>query len=163
LIAVAGRERPRALANLGRVPLGRCSLTGGERTVLAQGDTAATGFTLARREWQLGTAAALVGLGTGVLAIATVHARDRHQFDVPIGSFQAIAHPLADAGIAVETGRRLARKAAWFADHEPDLAPRLAVAAFLHACEAAVRATQVSAHTLGGSGLTTDSPIEPFF
>jgi len=35
LIAVAGREPPRALVNLGRVPLGRCSLTGGDRTVLA--------------------------------------------------------------------------------------------------------------------------------
>ncbi|MEZ4331729.1 MAG: acyl-CoA dehydrogenase family protein [Myxococcota bacterium] len=43
------------------------------------------------------SAALLLGIAEETLALATRHAGERHQFDRPIGSFQAIKHLLADA------------------------------------------------------------------
>lgn len=47
----------------------------------------------------------LVGVAHAVLAIATRHVQERHQFGRPIGAFQTVRHRLADALIA-QTGAR---------------------------------------------------------
>jgi alkylation response protein AidB-like acyl-CoA dehydrogenase len=82
---------------------------------------------------------------------------------VPIGTFQALSHPLADAAIGTETARRLARKAAWYVDHEPERAPRLAAMALLHASEVANRTTHLAIHVLGGIGFTLEASPQHFF
>jgi alkylation response protein AidB-like acyl-CoA dehydrogenase len=53
------------------------------------------------------TAAALDSFGVGeiVLERTTEYVKQRHQFNRPIGSFQAIKHRLADAVLLMETGR----------------------------------------------------------
>src|SRR5262249_58583848 len=48
----------------------------------------------------LGTAAQLIGLARRMLDLTVDYAKARHQFGVPIGSFQAVKHHLADARIA---------------------------------------------------------------
>jgi alkylation response protein AidB-like acyl-CoA dehydrogenase len=69
----------------------------------------------------LGTAAQLVGLARRMLDMTVDYAKDRVQFGVPIGSFQAVKHHLADARIAVEFARPLVYRAAWsVAQGEPD-------------------------------------------
>ena len=50
----------------------------------------------------VGTAAVLLGLGRRMLEITTAYVRERHQFGVPVGSFQAVKHPLADALVRLE-------------------------------------------------------------
>jgi Acyl-CoA dehydrogenase, C-terminal domain/Acyl-CoA dehydrogenase, N-terminal domain len=52
---------------------------------------------LARDRGGWGTAALLVGLGRRMVELAVAHVSERHQFGVPVGSFQAVKHQLADA------------------------------------------------------------------
>ncbi len=41
------------------------------------------------------------------------YAKDRHQFDKPLGAFQALAHYLADASTSVDGAEVLVHEAAW--------------------------------------------------
>ena len=61
----------------------------------------------------LGTAAQLVGLAHAMLDLAVAHVVDRHQFGVPIGSFQAVKHHLANARISIEFAAPAVARAAW--------------------------------------------------
>jgi alkylation response protein AidB-like acyl-CoA dehydrogenase len=97
------------------------------------------------------------------LDLAVQYAKDRMAFGVPIGTFQAIAHPLADVASAVEGARHLVWKAAWLADHEPERAPVEMEMAYLHACRTADRATKVGIHTQGGFGFTLESDMQLYF
>lgn len=72
------------------------------------------------------TCADLVGTMQGAVRLATDYARERRQYGVPIGSFQAVQHLLADAHVATEGSRSVALHAAWAADA---LAPADALAA----------------------------------
>ncbi len=55
----------------------------------------------------------LAGLGRRVLEITTDYVKDRHQFGVPIGAFQAVQHHLADMAVSVRRVEHLARQAVW--------------------------------------------------
>ncbi|MEZ5136313.1 MAG: acyl-CoA dehydrogenase family protein [Acidimicrobiales bacterium] len=66
----------------------------------------------ARRAGAIGTAAVLVGLGDRMLELSVGYAAERKQFGVPIGSFQAVKHHLADATLANEFAKPLVRHAA---------------------------------------------------
>jgi alkylation response protein AidB-like acyl-CoA dehydrogenase len=50
----------------------------------------------------LGAAAELVGLGRALVSMTVDYVKDRRQFGVPVGSFQAVKHHLADAALHVE-------------------------------------------------------------
>jgi alkylation response protein AidB-like acyl-CoA dehydrogenase len=66
--------------------------------------------------WQrgvLGTSAVLVGLAGRMLAMTVDYVRQRQQFGVPVGSFQAVKHALASALVAVEFARPMVLAAAW--------------------------------------------------
>jgi hypothetical protein len=65
----------------------------------------------------LGTAAQLVGLARRMLELAVAHVTDRHQFGVPVGSFQAVKHHLADAALAIEFAAPAVARAAWSLAH----------------------------------------------
>jgi alkylation response protein AidB-like acyl-CoA dehydrogenase len=59
-----------------------------------------------------GMAITMVGACQRVLDLVLDHVRSRHQFGVPIGSFQAVQHKAADMHVAVERARALAYFAA---------------------------------------------------
>lgn len=61
----------------------------------------------------LAAAAQLVGLTGFMLELTVAYAADRKQFGVPIGSFQAVKHHLADAALALEFAKPLVYRAAW--------------------------------------------------
>jgi alkylation response protein AidB-like acyl-CoA dehydrogenase len=89
--------------------------------------------------------------------------KERHAFGVPIGSFQAVAHGLADAATSVDGGGLLAREAAWAAAEEPDRAPELAALACAFNAEAAREASYRSLHYHGGYGFMLEFDIQLYF
>jgi hypothetical protein len=103
------------------------------------------------------TAADLVGVMTGAVGLATGYARDRRQYGVAIGSFQAVQHLLADALVATEGSRSIALHAAWAVDALPPAEALAAAAAAKAYCARAARQvceTAIQVH--GGIGNTWD-------
>ncbi len=103
------------------------------------------------------TCADLVGVMRGVIALAGDYAGSRRQYGVPVGSFQAVQHLLADAMVAMEGSRSAALHAAWAVDALPP-ADALAAASVAKAyCARAARSvceTGIQVH--GGIGNTWD-------
>ena len=64
----------------------------------------------------VGTAAQLLGLGRRMLDQTIDYVKVRTQFGRPIGSFQAVKHPLADALLGLELARPAVYRAAWSID-----------------------------------------------
>jgi alkylation response protein AidB-like acyl-CoA dehydrogenase len=60
----------------------------------------------------MGMAITMVGACQRILDLVLDHVRSRHQFGVPIGSFQAVQHKAADMHVAVERARALSYYAA---------------------------------------------------
>jgi len=156
LVAVRSRPSGAAPPNLGSAPVADRELNAGARTVLARGGEAHARFTRALDEWRVLTAAALVGLAQGALEGGVAYAKERRQFGVPIGSFQAVQHRLADVATAVVGARLLAYDAARSAD------PVLASMAFVFAAAAAEDAAAASLHVHGGYGFTLEYDAQLF-
>jgi alkylation response protein AidB-like acyl-CoA dehydrogenase len=99
----------------------------GERVLVEPGDPRA-GAVLERAVQEATTALALstVAACRAIFEMTLQYAKDRHQFGVPIGSFQAVKHRLADAYLAVERASALAYFAALTIAEDDD---RRAVAA----------------------------------
>jgi alkylation response protein AidB-like acyl-CoA dehydrogenase len=95
--------------------------------------------------------------------VGTEYAKSRHQFGVPIGSFQSIARDLADVATAVDGARLLAREAAWAASESPDELPALAGMAFLFAARTAQRTASVALHVHGGYGFMLEYDIQLYY
>lgn len=165
LVVATRGDDPPPVANQGHAPIARWSLgaEGVDARPLASGAGAVAAFGQARREWHLLMASALVGMAAATLDLGVDHARDRIAFGVPIGSFQAVAHPLVDVATAVEGARRLVRKAAWFEDVEPHARPELVPMAYRQAEHAAQLGARVAVHVLGGVGFTVESDAQLYF
>lgn len=65
------------------------------------------------------TIADLLGAMEGALATTTEYAKERQQYGVPIGTFQAVQHLLAEAQVLVEGSISVAQYAAWGVDSLP--------------------------------------------
>ncbi|CAL9469850.1 acyl-CoA dehydrogenase family protein [Streptomyces sp. enrichment culture] len=103
------------------------------------------------------TAAFAIGMGRFALSRAVEYARDRTVWKAPIGSHQAVAHPLAQAHIDLELARLMMQKAAHLYDAGDDIgAGEAANMAKYAAAEACVKAVDQAVHTLGGNGLTRE-------
>lgn len=133
------------------------------REVIASGVDARAAFAAARSDWQVLTAAALVGMARGALDLSVEYACDREAFGVPIGAFQAISHRLVDVRDSIEGAHRLVLKAAWFIDNEPDALDGRDGMAYLAAAETASLAARTGIHTQGGFGFTLESDLQLFF
>ncbi|MEU3345635.1 acyl-CoA dehydrogenase family protein [Streptomyces sp. NPDC006700] len=106
------------------------------------------------------TAAFAIGMGRYALGRAVEYARERTVWNAPIGSHQAIAHPLAQAHIDLELARLMTDRAARLYDAGDDVgAGEAANMAKYAAGEACARAVDQAVHTLGGNGLTREFGI----
>lgn len=94
--------------------------------------------------------------------MAVAYAKERIQFGKPIGSFQAIAHPLAESITEIEGGKVLAHEAAWARAAGKD-ARTLAVMAKLVCCDVFKRVTKLGQQVFGGIGFTRDIDIQLYF
>ncbi len=105
-------------------------------------------------------AAQLGAMGTRLVEDASAHAAVRKQFGVPIGDFQAVAHPLADCSMQLAAAATLARAAAFHFDAgRLDEARVDAASAQLSACRAAVDAAHVCHQVFGAIGITLEGPV----
>ncbi len=150
------------VTNLGSLPVADLRV-GDDAVLLGSGPEVDGLFELARDEWLVLMANALVGLGTRSIEIGVEYVKERHAFDVPIGSFQAVAHGLADAVTDVDGGALLAREAAWAAAEEPARASELAALACGFNAAAAREASYRSLHYHGGYGFMLEYDIQLYF
>lgn len=141
---VSWGSRPDASSLVSRWPAGRATLQ-------------------AEVEWLVLWAATCVGLADRLNSLSVAYASDRIAFGVPIGTFQAVSHPLVDVAIGIEGARRLVHKAAWFSDKDPESIGALPWLAFAQAAEVAERAGVVAVHTHGGIGLSSECDVQLYF
>lgn len=144
------------------VPQSRVTFTGvvvGDDARLTS--DAASALRTVRAESTALAAARAVGGGRAVLDLTLEHVRTRHQFDRPIGTFQAVQHQLADVATALDGASLAVARAAWAvtsgADHE-QLEAAVAVAG-LAARTTFAQATLVAHQLHGGMGFVLDSPL----
>jgi alkylation response protein AidB-like acyl-CoA dehydrogenase len=104
-------------------------------------------------------AAELVGVAQRALDMAVEYAKEREQFDRPIGAYQAVSHRLADMLWAVEEARSLTYYAAWVADAEPESLPSAASMAKARASDAAASVTHDAIQVFGGIGFTWEHDV----
>jgi alkylation response protein AidB-like acyl-CoA dehydrogenase len=150
--------RPAKVDNIGRLPMAWVDPAAADtRTVIAAGSGALANYQRALDEWRLLTAVALVGLVEETMTIAAEFAKTRYTLGVPISTLQAISHPLANMAITVQSGRNLARCAAWFLDNEPNERPELAPSAFVFMAEEAAKVATMAVHIQGGLGVSSEA------
>jgi len=108
----------------------------------------------------------LAGLAMGgcerALEITVQYAKDRKQFDKPIGAFQAISHYLADAVTQLDGGKTLVYEAAAARAAGRDIR-RLAPMAKLFACQTYRDVTAMAQQVFGGVGFTLEYDIQLYF
>ncbi|MGD9621863.1 MAG: acyl-CoA dehydrogenase family protein [Mycolicibacterium sp.] len=110
----------------------------------------------------LGLSAYQLGVLARALELTAQYAREREQFDRPIGSFQAVSARLADAYIDIKGLRLTLTQAAWrLSGNQPaDLDVRTAA---FWAAEAGHRVAHTTVHVHGGVGIDTDHPVHRYF
>ncbi len=120
------------------------------------------------RQWvaaarAVAAAAEMVGSAAAALGHASEHAVRRHQFGQPVGSFQAVAHRLADAMVSLSVADDAVADAAGRLDTGDEGADRA-----IHDCGALVAgccgAVVAAAHqVVGGTGIYAESPLHRWF
>jgi len=108
-------------------------------------------------------AAEALGLAQRALDLGVEHAKTRTQFGKPIGTYQAVSHPLAQTYTDVELARSLVYWAAWCVAEEDERSPLAAAAAKAFATEAAVVACERSIQVHAGIGFTWEHPLHRFY
>ena len=111
---------------------------------------------LARDRADLATAAQLVGLSRRMLDMTVGYVRERHQFGVPVGSFQAVKHHLADALIGIEFAEPVVLAAAAALVSGSPERGRDVSAAVVHAVEAARATARTAIQCHGAIGYTVE-------
>jgi len=101
----------------------------------------------------------LVGICDRALEMTVEYVKDRKQFGVPVGSYQAVSHRCAQMLLETEKARSTAAFAAWTADADPE---RLAEAAAMAKASASAAGREVTASAIqahGGIGFTWEADV----
>jgi alkylation response protein AidB-like acyl-CoA dehydrogenase len=107
-------------------------------------------------------AAQAVGGARFALEMTVQYAKDRQQFDKPLGAFQAISHYLADASTMVEGATILVHESAWARANDRDI-DLLAPMAKLFACQTFRDVTAMGHQVHGGMGFTVECDMQMYF
>jgi acyl-CoA dehydrogenase len=106
------------------------------------------------------TVAGLVGTVDLAIRLAVAYARDRKVFDGrPIGSYQGLQFPLAQAHAESECARLMNYRAAWYFDNGLPFGSEANIAKLI-AARACAAATEHAMQTLGGMGYAKDAHLE---
>jgi alkylation response protein AidB-like acyl-CoA dehydrogenase len=110
----------------------------------------------------LGTAAFLLGLARRQVDLTVAYVKERQQFGVPVGSFQAVKHPIVDAVVGTEFAWPAALRAAYsLATDDPDARRHVSMAKAL-ASDAAYGVSKVCLQAHGAMGYTVEYDLHLF-
>ncbi|MGH3452184.1 MAG: acyl-CoA dehydrogenase family protein [Haloechinothrix sp.] len=132
----------------------------GDDALLGSPGGGATGWV--RQRTTVGWCALQLGIVERALEMTGEYARDRRQFDKPIGSFQAVRQRVADAYLDVEAVRLTLWQAAWKLAEGLPADAEVATAKFW-AAQAGHRVAHAAVHIHGGVGIDTDYPLHRYF
>ena len=139
------------VVELDGVALDSARVVGGAEVV----DWLTTRTALSRSAFQLGVL-------ERALELTAAYAREREQFDRPIGSFQAVSSRLADGYIDIKGLRLTLTQATWRVAEGLPADIDVAAAAFW-AAEAGHRVAHTAVHVHGGVGIDMDHPVHRYF
>jgi alkylation response protein AidB-like acyl-CoA dehydrogenase len=132
--------------------------TVGDDRRLAGADTRA-GVVRALEEAVTGLAMAMVGACQRGLDLVIEYVSEREQFDVPIGSFQAVKHKTVDMYVAIERARAVGQFAALAIAEDDDRRTLAASMAKAAAGEAQHLVFQHAIQLFGGIGFTWENDL----
>ncbi len=128
--------------------------------------SAGQAFSLAKKYLNIGrsvVAFSALGIAEVALEAAVQYAKDRVQFDRPIGSFQLVQQMVADMMALVETSRLLCYRSADALDRGAPDAQMWCSMAKRHATDAVLRVAELSLQVHGGAGYTSLFPVERYY
>ncbi|MBW1847792.1 MAG: acyl-CoA/acyl-ACP dehydrogenase [Deltaproteobacteria bacterium] len=111
----------------------------------------------------VGICAECVGGASRVTELSTEYSKERVQYDLPIGSYQAIKHMCADMFVDAESSRSLMYWAAWAQDHADEKEAAIAASVAKSYCTEAFRnvaSNGIQVH--GGTGFTWENEMHLF-
>jgi alkylation response protein AidB-like acyl-CoA dehydrogenase len=109
------------------------------------------------------TSADLIGVTRGVLDLTVAYAKERRQYGVAIGSFQAVQHLLAEARCLLEGAFSVALQACWAVDElAPDEARTAGRVAKAYCTRAARTVCETAVQVHGGMGNTWDCIVHVY-
>ena len=101
----------------------------------------------------------LVGVCDRALEMTVAYVKERKQFGVPVGSYQAVSHRCAQMLLETEKARATAAFAAWTADADPERLPEAAAMAKAASSDAAREVTGGAIQAHGGIGFTWEADV----
>ena len=111
------------------------------------------------RAGRTGASAELLGVGGGAMDMTVAYLKDRKQFGVTIGSFQALQHRAAHLYSEMEVARAAVLKAAQLLDEGSDRADQAVSVAKAMTALATTLSVQESVQMHGGIGMTDEYDI----
>jgi alkylation response protein AidB-like acyl-CoA dehydrogenase len=105
----------------------------------------------------------LVGVCERALEMTVSYVKDRKQFGVPVGAYQAVSHRCAQMLLETEQARSLAAFAAWTADADPDSLAEAAAMAKASSSQAGREVTAGAIQMHGGIGFTWEADVHWLF
>jgi alkylation response protein AidB-like acyl-CoA dehydrogenase len=131
----------------------------GAATRIAQGERAHSLLAAALDRGALACAAEALGAADRMIELAVAYTTERVQFGVPIGSFQAVKHMLADCKVALEYARPFVYRAAHSVASADEQRPLHVSMAKLAACEAATSTAKAALQAHGAIGYTWEQDL----
>ncbi len=104
-------------------------------------------------------ASELVGVSERALEMTVAYVKERKQFGVPVGAYQAVSHRCAQMLLDTEKARATTAFAAWAADADPQRLGEAAAMAKAAASEAGVEVTASAIQAHGGIGFTWEADV----
>jgi alkylation response protein AidB-like acyl-CoA dehydrogenase len=101
----------------------------------------------------------LVGVSGRALEMTLAYVKDRKQFGVPVGAYQAVSHRCAQMLLDTEKARSLTALAAWSADADPEGLAEAAAMAKAAASDAGREVTAGAIQMHGGIGFTWEADV----
>jgi len=103
-----------------------------------------------------------LGIAKGAYEASLQYSKERHQFDKPISSFQAISFKLADMATEIEAAELLILQACDLKNRNENVTKAAAMAKY-YAAEIAVKVANEAVQIFAGYGYTKDFPVEKYY
>jgi len=103
-----------------------------------------------------------LGIAKGAYEASLQYSKERHQFDKPISSFQAISFKLADMATEIEAAELLILQACDLKNRNENVTKAAAMAKY-YAAEIAVKVANDAVQIFAGYGYTKDFPVEKYY